>query len=360
MKKKNKIIFTVTSNLESDQRVHKTAQYFHENGWEVEVIGSQNRPCNPNYQQTYKTHRINVLFKKGFLFYAEFNIRLFFLLLFKSANRIWSNDTDTTVASFLSAKIKGTQYTQDLHELFPEVPEVTNRKFVKRVWTKIEDMIFPHIKDGYTVCQSIADYYKKRYNINLTVVRNAPNRKLYEGKKDEFSHIQGKIILYQGAVNEGRGIEWIIDAMPYVNNATFVIIGDGDISEYIQKKIVEKKIEDRVFMMGKIPFSELRKYTLSADLGVCLLKEKGLSYYYSLPNRVFDFMQAHVPLLATQFPEIERVVVNYKTGRVINHYEPEYLAKQINEMLSTDINHSDFEIASNVFNWENECKNIKL
>ena len=298
------------------------------------------------------------MFKKSFLFYAEFNIRLFFLLLFSSADRIWANDTDTTLASFLASKLKRVQYTQDLHELFPEVPEVTNRKFVKAIWTKIEDWIFPHIKDGYTVCQSIADYYKKRYNLNLKVLRNVPYFRPYKGKQKEFSSFKDKkIILYQGAVNEGRGIEWIIDAMPFINNAIFVIIGGGDIENEIRKRIAEKGVENKVVMMGRIPFSELEKYTLSADLGVCLLKEKGLSYYYSLPNRIFDFMHAHVPILATQFPEIEKIVVNYRTGRVINYYEPQYLAKQINDMLAMDINHEDFENASQLFNWEKECQN---
>lgn len=358
--KAKRIIFTVTSNLENDQRVHKTALYFFERGWNVKVIGSQNKPCNPNYKQPYKTERINIFFKKGFLFYAEFNIRLFFILLFSKADRIWANDTDTAIPAFLCSKIKRVNYTQDLHELFPEVPEVTNRKLVKAVWTKIEDFIFPHIKDGYTVCQSIADYYKNRYNINLNVLRNVPILREYQGKCSEFPSIKGKIILYQGAVNEGRGIEWIIDAMPYVENATFVIIGGGDIEDDIRKRIIEKKVENKVIMMGKLPFSELQKYTLSSDLGVCLLEKKGLSYYYSLPNRIFDFMQAHVPILATQFPEIEKIVVNYRTGRVINHYEPKYLAKQINEMLAMEINHEDFSKASLELNWKNECKKIIL
>lgn len=354
---KKRIIFTVTSNLENDQRVHKTALYFHNNGWNVKVIGSQNVRCNPNYAQPYQTHRINVLFKKGFLFYAEFNIRLFFLLLFSRTDRIWANDTDTALAGFIASKIKRTEYTQDLHELFPEVPEVTHRKNVKAVWTKIEDLVFPHIKDGYTVCQSIADYYKTKYKIDLKVLRNVPYYKPYTGKRNEFANLKGKIILYQGAVNEGRGIEWIIDAMEYVENATFVIIGGGDIVDEIRERISKKGVSDKVIMMGRLPFSELEKYTLSADLGVCLLKEKGLSYYFSLPNRIFDFMQAHVPILATQFPEIEKIVVNYRTGRVINHYEPQYLAQQINEMLAMEINHEDYEKASQLFNWERECRN---
>ena len=145
--------------------------------------------------------------------------------------------------------------------------------------------------------------------------------------------------------------------MEYVENATFVIIGGGDIVDEIRERISKKGVSDKVIMMGRLPFSELEKYTLSADLGVCLLKEKGLSYYFSLPNRIFDFMQAHVPILATQFPEIEKIVVNYRTGRVINHYEPQYLAQQINEMLAMEINHEDFEKASQLFNWERECRN---
>lgn len=353
-----KIIFTVTNNLEADQRVHKVASFFFEKGWKVLVVGSTHRLCH-EYKQPYSTKRLSVWFKKGPLFYAEFNVRLFFYLLFKKADRIWGNDTDTALATFLAAKIKRIHYSLDLHELFPEVPEVTHRKMVKWVWTKIEDFVLPHVSDGYTVCQSIANYYKERYNISFKVLRNVPLSQPYV-RADKFNWTNKKVILYQGAVNEGRGIEWIIRAMQFIDNAIFVVIGKGDKDQEVRNLANELNVNDKVKFLGFKCFSELFEYTNSADLGVCLLEEKGLSYYYALPNRIFDFMQAHVPMLATGFPEIKRVLETEHTGICINHYEPEYLAEVINGMLSQPVDHNRFSEASHNNCWEKEREIILI
>ena len=234
-----------------------------------------------------------------------------------------------------------------------------NRKFVKWFWTKIEDLFLPKVKYGYTVCQSIADYYKDRYGINLKVVRNLPQFKKYEGRKDLFK-IYGdkKVILYQGCVNEGRGIEWIMEAMKYVENAVFVVIGEGDLYQELKAK-AEEQFSDRVFFYGRKPYAELLGYTLSSDLGVCLLKNQGLSYYYALPNRVFDYMQAHIPILATAFPEISRVVNKEKTGLTLNSEDPKKIAEVIEFLLRQEVDHSNFERAANIYNWENEEKVLR-
>lgn len=357
METKGRIIITVTNNLEGDQRINKVASSLHNQGYDITVIGSKSRECHP-YSRPYKTKRLPVFFKKGFLFYGEFNIRLFFKLLFAPCDLMLANDTDTVAAVYLASKLRRKKFAVDLHELFPEVPEVVNRPFVKSFWTKIEDIIFPHIKHGYTVCQSIADYYKKRYGINLGVVRNIPNKKAYEGRNKKLDYGDKKIILYQGAVNIGRGIEWIIDAMPLIDNAVFVIIGNGDIKAEMERKVQEMQLNDRVFFLGHMPFDKLSEYTRSADLGVCLLKNQGLSYYFSLPNRVFDYMQQHVPLLATDFPEIANILRTHGTGVLIDHYEPQYLAQTIQQILDTPIDHEKYERACEQFNWENEEKTM--
>ena len=351
--KKKRIIISVSNNLTTDQRVNKVATTLQNNDFEVLLVGIKRISQNATKTQLVTKH-LPVFFKKGFLFYAELNIRLFFFLLFSRCDILLANDTDTVIPNFLVSKIRRKKLVVDLHELFPEVPEVTNRKFVKKVWTSIENLVFPHIKTGYTVCQSIADYYNVKYGISLKVVRNVPAKKTVTEKTNRLKFNDKKIILYQGAVNEGRGIEWLIDAMPYVDNAVFVIIGKGDLYEELQAKVQKMQLGDRVIFKGAVPFQELAAYTSCADLGVCLLEKKGLSYYYSLPNRVFDFMQAHVPLLATDFPEIANILNSCGTGRLINRYEPEYLADVIREMLAQPINHALYEKANSEFNWEKE------
>lgn len=355
--KQKKIILSVTNNLETDQRVHKVASSLHENGFEVLVVGTKSRKCNP-YKRNYGTQRMPCLFKKGFLFYAEYNIRLFFLLLFSDCDILTANDTDTLVPNFIVAKIRRKKLVVDLHELFPEVPEVVSRPFVKKVWESIEAAILPRVSHGYTVCESIASYYKERYGTDLKVVRNIPMKRHFCKKSEKLKFDGKKIILYQGAVNVGRGIEWIMEAMPMVENAVFVVIGRGDLFDELSKKAEEKIYQDKVFFLGHVPYSELFEYTCSADLGTCLLEANGLSYYFSLPNRIFDYMQAHVPIIATDFPEIRKVVSTYKTGRVTNSKDPKVLAKIITEMLNEKVDDNIFENALANFSWEKEAETL--
>ncbi|MEI7675246.1 MAG: glycosyltransferase [Bacteroidales bacterium] len=153
-------------------------------------------------------------------------------------------------------------------------------------------------------------------------------------KKIESLKTQGrKIILYQGVINIGRGLEWMIDAMVLVDNAIFCIIGDGDIANQIKSKISDKKLEDRIFMLGKITPDILPHYTRLADLGVNLLEHRGLNQYYALPNRIFDFIQAEVPILSTDFPEIRTITHQYSVGKVIDKYDAQSLSMTINVML---------------------------
>ena len=347
------VVLSVTNNLEEDQRVNKVTLSLKKMGYGVLVVGTDNTECH-EYNPGYKTKILRVLFKKSILFYLEYNLRLFFFLISHRFDIYVANDTDTLLANFFASKIKKTKLVVDLHELFPEVPEVVNRKLVKWVWTKIEDAILPHIKHGYTVCQSIADYYKNRYGITLQVVRNLPSYKKYEGRKDLFKEFgDKKVILYQGCVNEGRGIEWIMDAMNYIDNAVFIVLGQGDLYEELKLK-AEQHFNGKVAFLGRKPYSDLINYTLSADLGVCLLKNQGLSYFYALPNRIFDYMQAHLPILATSFPEISEIVNKEKTGLTINSEDPKKIAEVIQFLLRQKVDHDNFERAANIYNWENE------
>ena len=351
---KKRIIISATSDLSTDQRVQKVAGTCYKNGYDVLLIGRK-LVDSKKINRPYKVKRFRLLFNKSGAFYAEYNIRLFLLLLFSKADIYISNDTDTLPANFLAAKIRRRKLLFDAHELFPEVPELADRPRVKQVWKKIEDIIFPHLKNCYTVCSSIAEHYNKEYGINMKVVRNVPFTKEKQLKKLP-KYPNKKIILYQGALNIGRGLEWVIDAMPFLENVVLVVFGDGDIRMQLEEQVEKLHLSEKVVFMGKVDGDELHQYTPSADIGLCLLENKGLSYYYSLPNRIFDYLHAGVPVLASRFPEISAIVETHRTGVCIDHYEPEYLAKTIHQMLENPIDIKHFEELSSEFCWEKEEK----
>ena len=350
-----RVIILAANDLATDQRVLKVASVFGQNNFDVLLIGRRLKK-SPQLTIPFKNKRFRLFFERSALFYAEFNIRAFVFLMFVGCTHISANDTDTLPAAFLVSKLRRLKLIFDAHELFPEVPELHDRKMVKKIWVKIEDLLFPHLRHCYTVCQSIADYYNHRYGISMGVVRNIP---FMRSSGDVLLNYSGKkIILYQGALNKGRGLEWVIDAMPFVGDAVLVIIGSGDVENQLRQRVVANGLENKVFFIGRIDASELYKYTPSASIGLCLLDNIGLSYHYALPNRIFDYLHAGVPVLATRFPEIEKIVSGYRTGVLIDHYEPAYLADVINDMLVQPFDKTHFAKVSEELCWENESKKL--
>ena len=368
MKEKiNRITVSVTNDLVTDHRVHKVCTSLKNAGYEVTLIGRKFQK-SPEVTREYKVRRMRLVFNRSFFFYAEYNIRLFFHLLFSKTDILLSNDTDTLFANFLISKIRRKPLVFDAHEMFPEVPELVNRRFVKQFWTKIENWIFPKLKHSYTVCQSIADIYKNKYGIDMKVVRNIPfastensiPNNFIKGKNELFpEHNNRNILLYQGAVNLGRGIEWIINTMPYLDEYVFYIAGDGDKTQEMRKQVAEMDISNRVKFLGRIPFEQLPAYTACANIGISLLENRGLNYYYSLPNRIFDFIRKNIPILATDFPEIRRIIDYYNIGELVDNYSPAHLASTIRNMTARGKNQEGFAKANAELTWENEA-NIML
>jgi glycosyltransferase involved in cell wall biosynthesis len=350
-----KITVSVTNDLITDHRVHKVCTTLLQNGFQVLLIGRKLKGSKP-VERAYSTDRIHLFFNKSFLFYAEYNIRLFFYLLFVKADAFIANDTDSLPANYAVSKLRKKPLIFDAHEMFPEVPEVIDRKWVQWFWRKIEDWIFPNLKHSYTVCQSIADTYNRLYQINMQVVRNIPFSGQPAITKPAINAGGKKVLLYQGAVNVGRGIERVIDAMPYLDGYVFYVVGDGDVLDELKIRVQKQRLEDRVLFTGKLPFEQLAACTQSADIGINLLENRGLNYYYSLPNRIFDYIRNRVPVLSVDFPEIRRIVAHYEIGTLIDRFEPEFLAKTIREMVMKGKNEKGFETANAELSWEKEAE----
>jgi len=365
MNKKQKIIISVTNDLVADNRVHKVASSLIKFGFEVVLVGRVLKGSLP-INRDYKTKRLKLLFNKGAMFYACYNIRLFLFLLFVKADIFLSNDLDSLIANFLASKIRKKKLVYDSHEYFTEVPELVNRPKIKHIWESIEKRILPKIKNTYTVCSSIADIYNRKHGVDMKVVRNIPNcKRIIEIKEIEYLKELSKqrIILYQGAVNMGRGIEQVIKAMQFVENARFIIIGNGEIFEDVKKLTKDLNLNDKVYFTGKIPFKELSAYTKKADVGISLEENIGLNYYYALPNKLFDYIRENVPILASRLPEIENIVKTYDIGCFIENHNPKHIAEKINFMLNStekvQLWKENLIKASNELCWENEEKVLK-
>lgn len=359
---KKKIAYiSVTNDLTTDQRVHKVATFLSDKHIEVILIGrkfSQSMPV----KRKYKTKRFGLLFNKKIWFYAEYNIRLFIYLLFKKFDFLVANDLDTLPANYCISKLKQKPLVYDSHEYFTEVPELISKKKVKRVWKAFERAILPKVLCSYTVSDSIAEEYNKKYNINMHVVRNLPLKsKKITVPEPPLQLPDNKIIIYQGSLNIHRGLETMINAMHFLNDWSFVIIGTGDIEDKLKDMVQQQKLNSKVWFLGAVPFDELPYYTQKADIGISLEEHAGLNYYYALPNKLFDYIHAKIPVLCSNMKEMAALVNHYTIGEITETLEPSSIAQKIN---SIKANHSIWEknldIAANELCWENETARLEI
>ncbi|TNF50590.1 MAG: glycosyltransferase, partial [Bacteroidetes bacterium] len=172
MSTNNRVVVSVTNDLVTDNRVDKVCTFLVSQGYKVLLVGRKRRKSPEMPRRDYATKRMRLLFEKGPFFYAEYNFRLFWFLLFRKVNVLVSNDLDTLLANYLAHKLKGGKLVYDSHEFYTEVPELVSRPGVRRIWLSIEKWIFPKLKLVYTVNESIADAYNERYGLLPKVVRN--------------------------------------------------------------------------------------------------------------------------------------------------------------------------------------------
>jgi glycosyltransferase involved in cell wall biosynthesis len=331
-----RVIVSVTNDLYTDQRVHKVCSYLHDNGYNVLLVGRRLPNSKRIDDRQYSTHRMKLIFKKGALFYAFFNLRLFLFLLFKRCDILLSNDLDTLLANRIASQIKRNKLVYDSHELFTEVPELTARPKVKKVWLFIEKRIFPKLKHVYTVNDSIAKIYEERYGINVGVIRNVSRK--WEPKtlktKVELSIPEDKrmIILQGSGINIDRGGEEAVESMQWVSNAVLYIVGGGDVIEHLKELVTTNDLLKKVVFIDRVPYEDMMNYTYHADLGLTLDKDTNPNYRFSLPNKVFDYIHTGTPVLSSDLVEIRKVIEQHNVGVILKEYSSKSVASEINKL----------------------------
>lgn len=335
--------------------------------FDVLLVGRKLPASLPMDERPYRSHRMKMLFKKGALFYAAFNLRLFFFLLFHKVDLLVANDLDTLMPNYIVSKFKRIGLVYDSHEYFTEVPELVNRKRVQKVWKSIEHYIFPKLTDVITVNESIAGLFEKEYGIRPQVVRNVP---LSQNGITEVASRKSlglpeskKILILQGSgINIQRGAEEMVEAMQFIDNAILLIVGGGDVIGRLKEIVKEQALEKKVIFKPRQPYNKLMQYTAVADLGLTLDKDTNLNYRFSLPNKLFDYIQAGVPVLSSPLPEIQKIISTYQIGDFIPDHNPQNIAQKITEILNNQSLigkwKKNLNFAASQLNWELEEKTL--
>jgi len=291
-------------------------------------------PDSKEFNPDYPTKRFKLFFTKGFLFYANYNLRLFWHLLWNRYDIYLSNDLDTLLPNYLISRLKNKPLVYDSHEYFLGVPEIQHRPVVKKVWSIIESSIFPRLRNVVTVNESIARLYQQDYAITPRVVRNIGDGKM-PGKTKSRKELQLPadkfIMINQGAgINVDRGMEEAVASLKHLPpEVILLIVGNGDAVPGLKRMVENEGLTERAIFRAKQPYLELLQYTLNANCGLSLDKPTSLNYKYSLPNKLFDYFKCGLPVVVSEVVEVKNLVQKYNVGEVIASHNPQDIAEAV-------------------------------
>lgn len=336
--------------------MHRICTSLAENGYAVTLVGRKLASSLALKEEKFSQKRIRCLFKKGKLFYAEYNTRLFFFLIFKKMDCICAIDLDTILPCFYISKWKKIPRVYDAHELFTGLKEVSTRPRIKKFWTGVEKKTLPQFKLGYTVSESIAEEFERRYGVKYAVIRNIT--KLRELNHEDTSE---KFLLYLGAVNEARAFEYVIPALKWIN-CRLVICGDGNFMSRLKQLIKDNKVEDKVELKGMLLPDDLWNISQKATIGLGIAENTGINQYLALPNKFFDYIHAGLPQVAMNFPEYVKINNQFEVAVLIDNLIPERIAETVNNLLGNTVLYQRLNKnclkARQVLNWQHEEKKL--
>jgi len=361
-------IITYLGNANHDSRVVNLIQSLTELNYIVHTISFDWKSSNFTTQlgstKIYKLDKSQSSIK----FYFTFIFLLIKNLLKIKADIYFAEDVYTLPFSYFFAKFRKAKIIYNSREIYANLAGLRNKSFTQNIIAKIEDKFIRKVNLVLVTGEMDKEYLIKSFRIeNILVVRNLPKyteikEKIDLRKKLGISENQ-KILLYQGVILEGRGILKLINLLHKIENVHFVIIGDGEFRQKFEKETQKLSINSRVHFIGAVNHNELFKYTASADIGIALIENISLSYYYALPNKLFEYIMAEVPILSSNLPQMKNIVESYNVGKVVDPEKDQEIVKIIAKMIEDENQLREYKEnckkAAQELNWETEFNKVK-
>ncbi|EJQ16975.1 hypothetical protein IE3_00293 [Bacillus cereus BAG3X2-1] len=271
-----------------------------------------------------------------------------------------SNDLNTLPQGFICAKIlRRKKLIYDSHEVQTSRTGYNSNIYgiMEKFFIKFCDVI---IMENHTR----AKYTEGLYGFYPKVIHNYPFVSRPELSKSMDLHgllnisRNEPILLYQGGIQIGRGLDKLVQAAPLFKRGVVVFIGDGRIKPELQQMVQDMKLEDRVKFLPKVPVQDLIHYTKNAYLGFQVLNNICFNHYSASSNKLFEYMMSGVPVVACKFPEIQGVVEKENIGVCVDSHDPASIADGVNYLLDhpeeREIMKENCFSARNTYNWNEE------
>ncbi len=331
--KKKHIVICSTSIANYDRRIQRISYSLHKAGYQLTWMCRVRNDFSLDYLNLV---RIRSPFQGGFLFYAWLNLVLFFKLLFRKADAICAVDLDTALAAKMVSVLTGRTLIFDAHEYFTEVPELTGRNFVKSFWSTIANWILPRIKYNYTVGSQLANKFSELYHVSYETIRNTPVQ-ISGPEKEHIISNEINSLVYLGVINKGRGLEIAIEALTELKDCHLTVLGDGDLFEEMKQLSKDLKVDDRIKFLGFVQPENISKELAKCQISINLLSADSKSYYYSLANKYFDYINAGLPCICMNYPEYKALNEKYGMSILIDDYTPNALIEAVRNLQVPDL-----------------------
>lgn len=367
MKMKKSVLIIFLGNFYYDSRVTNLYKSFREIGYDVNVISfdwlTKELKTKKGEISVYKLKKHYF----SFTYYLKFSFILIKRLLFSKADLIFAEDVYTLPFAAIFAQLKKSILFYDSREIYSHLAGLSNRKNVQAILKYIEKSFIKYAFKVITTGELDSEYIHKEYNINDSIViRNLPYKFEIRNPFDFRKHFglnDGiKIILYQGVILPGRGLKIIFDVLNKLSDCILVVLGDGEYTDYYKKLAKDKGIENIVYFFGKIEQRELLNYTAGADIGLALIENISLSYYYALPNKLFEYIYCGVPVIVSNLPQMKKIVENYKVGVCVDTENIDEIVSNLrNVLLDKDLRNElkqNCLNAASELNWNEEIKKL--
>lgn len=287
---------------------------------------------------------------------------------------IHAHDSDTLEAAFAASGMSDAGVVYDAHELYPDMLSEFGAGGswpVQRYWKRIENRYVPRTRAVITVSDGLAGEIASRHGVAPVVVRNVPplEPKLVSQrlrKELELEADSRMLLLYQGVLIAGRGLTFLLDAVARAPEVVLVVQGFGPLEAELREHAIALGIGDRVRFMGRIAPAELHEYACSADAGVVIYEHTTLNNYLASPNKLYAYLMAGLPILASDFPGLREIVIGEGVGRVFDPSSPPEIAEELSALASEpdsrrEMSKAARSLAETRLNWDQEkCKLLDL
>ena len=372
-----RVTMLVRNTFTHDSRVEKEARSLTDAGYSVTVV-AEAAGTLPDAESRDGYHVVRVvrpLARVPLLRFIAYRRRLVRELLRTRPEILHAHDSDALEPVASAARTLRIPFIYDAHELWlGQLRRGRSRIYWSLFLTYfrlVQRMLVPHAAAVITVSPAIASRLQRAYDLaQVHVVPNYPEadgatvpidlRSLPGG---EVIPAEAPIVLYLGAMMPGRGIEELLAAMREVPGAHLVLLGYGLLVEQIRAQVGELGLAERIHFLGPVPPNEVVSYSASADIGVSPLFASAPSYALSLPNKLFQYMAAGLPVVASDLPQVRDVVEANAAGICIDTSQPSLIAAALRSILedpqaAARMGSAGREAVRRTYNWKTAAREL--